>query len=84
VLAGAVLIRAMMPFRPEVLGTLDRVPVLLLSGSSDPMSPPPQREELAATLRAAGAELTHEIVPAGHGLTAQDVGLAAQWLGKQR
>jgi phospholipase/carboxylesterase len=84
VLAGAVLIRAMMPFRPDVLGPLDRVPVLLLSGSSDPMSPPAQREELAATLRAAGAELTHEIVPAGHGLTTQDVGLAAQWLGKQR
>src|SRR5687768_15106660 len=47
VLAGAVLIRAMMPFRPEALGALDRVPVLLLSGSSDPMSPAPQREELA-------------------------------------
>jgi phospholipase/carboxylesterase len=83
-LAGAVLIRAMMPFRPETAGRLAQVPVLLLSGSTDPMSPAAQREELAATLRAAGADLTHELVPAGHGLTAQDVGLAAAWLGKQR
>ena len=83
VLAGAVLIRAMMPFRPEVKGTLT-APVLLLSGSADPMSPAPQREELAATLRSAGAAVTHEVVPAGHGLTQQDLALAARWLENQR
>ncbi len=84
VLAGAVLMRAMMPFRPDVLGTLEQVPVLLLSGSADPMSPAPQREELAATLRSAGAAVTQEVVPAGHGLTQQDLALAARWLENQR
>src|SRR5690606_38487933 len=72
-LAGAVLMRAMMPFAPDVRGRLADVPVLLLSGSADPMSPPKQREELAETLRRAGADLTHEVLPAGHGLTEQDV-----------
>jgi phospholipase/carboxylesterase len=82
-LAGAVLMRAMMPFRPEAAGRVN-VPVLILSGSADPMSPAPQREELVATLRAAGAAVTHEVVRAGHGLIAQDIGLAAQWLAQQR
>jgi len=82
-LSGAVLMRAMMPFRPEIAGKIS-VPVLLLSGRADPMSPAAQREELAATLRRAGAAVTHEVVPAGHGLTQQDLALAARWLDNQR
>lgn len=80
-LAGAVLMRAMMPFRPQPAGRLDGVPVLLLSGSADAMSPPKQRDDLAEVLRGAGADLTHHVLPAGHGLTQEDVDLAAAWLG---
>lgn len=82
-LAGAVLMRAMMPFRPRPAGRLDGVPVLLLSGSADAMSPPKQRDDLAEVLRGAGADLTHHVLPAGHGLTQEDVDLAAAWLGSR-
>jgi phospholipase/carboxylesterase len=80
VLAGAVLMRAMLPFESEQPPDLTGVPVLMLSGSADPMAPAESRERLAAVLREAGADLRHEIVPAGHGLTAQDLAIAEAWL----
>lgn len=79
-LAGAVLIRAMMPFEPAPGAKLDGVPVLLLSGSEDPVAPAETRERVARVLRAAGADLRHEVLPAGHQLTRQDLALAATWL----
>lgn len=80
ILAGAILIRAMLPFEPEALPDLKRTPVLLLSGASDPMVPAASRDRLAVVLGKAGAAITHKVVPTGHGLTNQDVAHAAQWL----
>ncbi len=79
-LAGAALIRGMVPFSepPEV--ELEGKPVLLLSGSGDPILPVENARRLAATLRAAGADVQHEILPAGHPLTQADVNLTATWL----
>jgi phospholipase/carboxylesterase len=79
-LAGAVLMRAMTPFEPETLPDLTGVPVLMLSGTADPMVPARNRDWLAEILRAAGAEVTHEVVPAGHGLTARDLASTERWL----
>ncbi len=79
-LAGAVLIRAMLPFEPGVMPDLKDTPVLLLSGASDPMVPAASHARLATVLGEAGAAVTHEVVPAGHGLTHQDLALTAQWL----
>ncbi len=87
VLAGAVLIRAMTPFEPEALPNLKGVPVLMLSGGTDPIVPPQSRDHLVQLLAAAGADVTHEVVPAGHGLSPQDLSAAARWLaerGKKR
>ncbi|MDP2411910.1 MAG: alpha/beta hydrolase [Pseudolabrys sp.] len=79
-LAGAVLVRAMLPFEPAAVPDLKNTPVLLLSGASDPMVPAASHARLAAVLGETGAAVTHKVVPAGHGLTHQDLALAAQWL----
>jgi len=79
-LAGAVLLRGQ--------ATLDAtdasaagVPVLLISGAMDPIVPARESTRLADALRTAGAVLDHRTVPAGHGLTQQDVALAKGFLG---
>ena len=79
-LAGALLMRATLPFEPETLPDLKQKPVLLLSGAADPMVRPTARDRLAAVLRETGAAVVHETVDAGHNLTRQDLALAAHWL----
>lgn len=79
-LAGAVLIRPMAPLEPATLPNLKAVAVLMLSGSQDPMSVPASHDRLESLLRGAGADVRHETVPAGHGLVAQDLTIAAEWL----
>ena len=79
-LAGAVLIRAMVPLStpPEV--DLAAKPVLILSGAMDPIVPADNAAGLAQQLTAAGASVTHEVLPAGHALSQGDVTLAREWL----
>jgi phospholipase/carboxylesterase len=79
-LSGAVLMRAMMPFDPRPLPDLSGKPVLILAGSQDPIVPEEQAGLLAALLGEAGADVSYEVVPAGHGLTAHDLQLAGAWL----
>lgn len=83
VLGGAVLLRAMAPFAAMPAFSLPQTPVLLLSGQQDPMIPLTDANRLAGDLRKAGAELTHEILPAGHGLTQDDLTLTARFLAAQ-
>jgi phospholipase/carboxylesterase len=80
VLAGAVLLRAMVPFRQVPSATLPGTPVLLLSGAADPIVSADNAARLAAQLDAAGAEVTHRVLPVGHGLSAADVAAASAWL----
>ena len=81
VLAGAVLLRPMSPFkappRPDLAGT----PVLILSGLADPIVPARDAERLAGDLAAAGALVDHRVLPAGHGLSQADLGIAQDWIG---
>jgi phospholipase/carboxylesterase len=79
-LAGAVLMRATTPFVPEKLPLLAGVPVMILSGAMDPMVSADKRDQLNQLLKNAGADVTHEIVAAGHNLTAQDLAAAQAWL----
>jgi phospholipase/carboxylesterase len=79
-LAGALLMRATLPFEPPVLPDLTSTRVLLLSGVTDPMVRPASRDRLAAVLHQAGAAIMHETIDAGHNLTQSDLALAAQWL----
>lgn len=80
VLSGAVLFRAMVPFVPDAPPPPASASVLLSNGASDPLVPIAETERLAGLLRAAGADVTVEIQPAGHHLTQRDVDRARLWL----
>jgi phospholipase/carboxylesterase len=79
-LAGAVLIRAMVPLAQPPEADLAGKPVLILSGAMDPIVPAENAARLAQQLAAAGADVTHETLPAGHALSQADVRLAREWL----
>ena len=78
-LAGAVLIRAMVPLPAPPAADLGK-PVLILSGAMDPIIPEANAAELARQLSAAGAAVTHEVLPAGHQLTQCDITLARDFI----
>ena len=82
VLAGAILLRAMVPLSNPPTADLAGKPILLLSGQTDPIVPPGNSAELAALLSQAGASVTHRVLPAGHQLSQADVTLARDWIGK--
>ncbi|MGE3987363.1 alpha/beta hydrolase [Pseudorhodoplanes sp.] len=79
-IAGALLMRASLPFDPRPFPDLSGVPVLLLSGRDDPLVPADRPPYFAALLGEAGADVTLELLPAGHALTQQDLVFAHAWL----
>ncbi|TGE00250.1 alpha/beta hydrolase [Methylobacterium nonmethylotrophicum] len=80
VLAGAVLLRAMVPLADPPPTRLSGEPVLILSGRMDPIVPAENAARLAGQLTKAGASVTHEVLPAGHGLSQADLVRAKTWL----
>lgn len=81
-LAGAALLRAMVPLAEPPATNLAGRRVLLLSGMSDPMMPAAMAARLAAMLKASGAELSHRTLPGGHGLSQADLALTREWIGQ--
>lgn len=86
VLAGAILLRAMVPLSDapktdRIKAELGGKPVLLLSGQADPIVPASNSARLAALLSEAGARVDHKVLPAGHQLSQADVTLARNWIG---
>lgn len=79
-LAGAVLLRPMAPFAASPDVALDGAPVLMISGAEDPIATHDSVGRLETALRNAGAAVEHVRLPASHGLTQQDLQLAARWL----
>ena len=79
-LAGAVLLRAMVPFEAETPSDLQGTPVYLAAGRSDQMVPPESTERLAKLLREAGAEVTLDWQPGGHGIGPAEIEGARAWL----
>ncbi|MFE1600316.1 alpha/beta hydrolase [Methylobacterium sp. ID0610] len=82
VLAGAVLLRAMVPLADPPAADLAGTPVLILSGALDPIVPAANAARLAGMLREAGAAVTHEVLPGGHGLMQADLVRAGAWLAR--
>ena len=72
-LAGAILLRAMVPLADLPSPDLSGVRVLILSGLNDPIAPRSSAEKLGAALAAAGARVECDNLPAGHGLTQADL-----------
>lgn len=79
ILAGAVLLRPMVPFVPEPLPKLAGRRVLVAAGRTDPVVPAGQSEQLAELLRRAGADVTVHWSPAGHVLERGDLAAAGAW-----
>ena len=78
-LAGAILLRAMVPFEPDKTLDLSRIPVYLAAGRSDQMVPPENTERLAQVLREAGADVTLDWQPGGHGIEPDEIQAARNW-----
>ena len=79
-LAGAALLRAMVPFEPDaapVPAAGVRPVATIAAGRADPLIPRDQPPRLAALLAAAGCDAQVAWVDAGHQLTARDLDLAA-------
>src|SRR5579862_4195602 len=72
-LRGAFLMRAMVPFEPDVTPGLMGIRVLLASGEFDPMVPRDNAERLATILVQGGADVEHLWAPVGHNLTRQEL-----------
>jgi phospholipase/carboxylesterase len=83
-LAGAILLRAMLPFDPRPLPDLSGIPVLLIAAHDDELIPVERAGLLAALLGEAGADVTYEVLRTGHGLTADDLKLVSAWLAARR
>ncbi len=80
-LGGAVLLRAMVVLdQAAFAGSLAGKRVLLCHGAHDPIVPADHPPRLAALLRAGGADVTVQSLPASHGFTPQDVAAAQAWL----
>jgi phospholipase/carboxylesterase len=84
VLAGAMLLRAMVPLREAAAADLADKPVLIVSGKFDPIIPPDNSARLAAMLEQDGAEVQHHTLPVGHQLSQADLTLAKAWLSPAR
>lgn len=82
VLAGGVLLHAMVPLVPDTLPALAGTPVFLSAGRADPMVPPAETERLAALLRQAGAEVELHWEQGGHAVGPSEVSAARSWLGR--
>ena len=80
VLAGAILLRAMVPLSDPPKAELGGKQVLLLSGQADPIVPASNSTKLAALLSEAGVRVDHKVLPAGHQLSQADVTLARNWI----
>jgi phospholipase/carboxylesterase len=78
-LAGAVLLRPMVPFEPDTPPDLRGRRVLVAAGKADPIVPLAQSERLAGLLRECGADVTLHWSPGGHTLDRADLSAAAAW-----
>jgi phospholipase/carboxylesterase len=79
-LAGAALLRPMMPLRNAAPPDLSGKPVLLVSGLADPMASAESVEPLRVALAKAGAAVKHRVLPSGHTLTRGDLDVTREWL----
>lgn len=80
VLAGAALLRPVMPYEPGDIASLAGTRVLIAAGTHDPYSSPAATERLGAVLSGAAADVTTSVVDAAHELVERDLLVTADWL----
>lgn len=80
VLAGGILLRAMVPFQLDNVPDLSDKKILLLSGIADPIADETQAKGLVNLFTKGHASVKHTPLLTGHGLTSKDVTAARNWL----
>ncbi len=80
VLAGAVLIRPMVPFVPDAMPRLTGKPILILAGRRDSTVTREETERLAELLKRADADITLNWADATHGISGQELKVGKEWL----
>lgn len=80
VLRTAILFRAMVPLVPENAPDLSGARLWIAGGQQDSIIAPEETKRLTLLLESAGAEVTTELLDAGHRLTEADLTLAKRWL----
>jgi phospholipase/carboxylesterase len=71
----------MYPFaQRDPLGDVSAVSALLANGDADPMAPAASVTRLIAVAEQHGATLVRHTRPGGHGVSADDVATAKEWL----
>ncbi len=78
-LAGAVLLRPMVPLVPPVMPGLTSIPVLVCAGQRDPMVPTENVERLVAMLQRCGAQVQQSWSSGGHELADVDAQAVSRW-----
>ena len=80
VFSGAILLRPLSPFTVGPEQPLNGLPVLLVDGALDERRKPGDGQLLAETLRRAGAEVQHGVLPTGHLIGDLDEQIAGRWM----
>lgn len=78
--AGAVLMHPLIPFEPQVAGTLDGLGVLITAGERDPICPPPMTQKLSDTLQRLGAKVDVAWHEGGHEVRPEEFEAARRFL----
>jgi phospholipase/carboxylesterase len=78
-LAGAILLRAMIPLSQTPPADLTGKPILIAASMRDPIIPPESAARLASLLEQHGAVVELRILPGGHELSQADVSFARTW-----
>ncbi|MEL1243130.1 alpha/beta hydrolase [Flavobacterium sp. DGU11] len=79
--AGAILYRAMQPFKKiSAAGVAGRSKLFISSGSFDPTVNPADTAAYIEILKNIGSRVDFHQIATGHGLTSEDIYLSAQWL----
>lgn len=81
---AAVLMHPLIPFEPEIAGSLKGKPLLVTAGRHDPICPPALTGRLAARLEAAGADLALEWHEGAHEPRQSEVDAAGSFLRRWR
>lgn len=82
-LRAAVLLRAMVPFTPDIVRDFSQLSVFIAAGMRDPIVLRDQSEQLAVILGAGGADVSLFWHRGGHELGEDDVTAAKTWLAEK-
>jgi phospholipase/carboxylesterase len=78
--SGAVLMRALSPFKDRKPAMRGNYPLLILAAQHDTRREPRDREIVVSDFMAAGADVTHRLLDCGHAISSEDLIATKGWL----